>query len=801
MAEQILTAQKLHCYHCGDDCKSDSVSIGEKYFCCEGCRLVYDILNENNLSSYYAINKSPGKSQKKKAYREQFSFLDDEGVKEKLIQFTDGNLTRITFSVPQIHCSSCIWLLEHLSRIHDGVIRSQVNFSKREASITFNEKKISLRKLVEMLSAIGYEPRIQFENLDGKKIKRKDHTSVYKIGIAGFCFGNIMLFSFPEYFSSGVYEEHGFKGMFSYLNLGLSLPVFFYCSSQFFRSAFQSMRQKYLNIDVPIALGILVMFVRSVYEIVSGTGAGFMDTMSGLVFFMLVGRSFQNKTYETISFERDFKSFFPVSVMVRRSGKETTIPVSGLNLKDTIIIRNEELIPADSVLLKGEAMIDYSFVTGEAAPVSKQKGELIYAGGKQMGTVIELEVVKEVSQSYLTQLWNSDSYQSKRDDSRFRQLVNQISHYFTIVLFTIALASLAGWATQNQLSRGWNAFTAVLIIACPCALAISSPFTLGNILRIFGRNNFYLKNYTVIEKLARVNTIVFDKTGTLTKTSASAVHFVGSLNEEEKRMVKSLAYHSSHALGRLIHRMYGNDDLAEVKDFTERSARGISGSVFGVEVRIGLSDFAGIGENVSADSTRIYVSIGRTVKGYFSISNEYREGIKNIAARLKKSGYTLAVMSGDHSGEKENLEEIFGAGTKILFNQSPSDKLKFIQQLQQENKNVLMIGDGLNDAGALKQSNVGISISDDVNNFSPACDGILKATSFSSLNKILSSAKASRKIILTSFVIALLYNVIGLSFAVFGNLSPVVAAILMPVSAVTIITFTTGISNVVTRKL
>ncbi len=792
----VAIKEVLKCYHCGNDCVDGPLVFDEKQFCCEGCSLVYDILRENNLCTYYNYNNSPGTRQKRSTYKDQFGYLDDKSIQKKLILFTDGNITSVLFNIPQMHCSSCIWLLENLNRINTGILKSIVNFSRKEVTVTYYEQSISLRQVVEMLSTIGYEPAINLNNVDGDNRKKKDRTVAYKIGIAGFCFGNIMLFSFPEYFSSGHYTETGFKGVFSYLNFALSLPVFFYCSSQFFQSAYNSLKQKFLNIDVPIALGILVMFLRSSYEIISASGAGYMDTMAGLVFFMLVGRAFQNKTYETISFERDYKSFFPVSVMVRRNEKETSIPVSDLKVRDKVIIRNEELIPADAILLKGEGNIDYSFVTGESLPVSVKAGQLIYAGGRQTGTSIELEVVKNVSQSYLTQLWNNSLYDSKKEESHFQQLVNKISHYFTFVLISIAILSFCWWGFRADFARGLNAFTAVLIIACPCALAISSPFTLGNILRSFGRKNFYLKNFSVIEKLAKIDTIVFDKTGTLTKTTSSKITFIGNaLSDGELKMIKSLVHNSGHPLSRLLDEFLYDVSNLQPDAFEEIQGKGIKGNVSGNKILVGSASFCGLDQEAILNESNVFIKINSVLLGHFSIQNDYRKGVENLAVKLKKEGYELAVLSGDHEGEKSNLENIFGTKIKILFNQSPGAKLTFIKSLQKQNKNILMIGDGLNDAGALLQSDVGISISDNINNFSPACDGILNASAFMSLPGILKTAKASHLIILGSFIIAVLYNVVGLYYAVSGNLSPVIAAILMPISAVTIITFTTLLST------
>lgn len=794
----------LTCYHCGEDCKDEVIRRDDKVFCCEGCKLVFEILQENNLCSYYQYNASPGQSPKGRFLEEKYAFLDDDQVRKKLVNFTDGKYTTINFYIPQMHCSSCIWLLEHLSRINSAVVRSQVNFLKRETIVVFEEQKISLRQVVEMLTMIGYEPVINLNDLENRQAAPKNRTRIYKIGIAGFAFGNIMLFSFPEYFSLSDYIDPGFKGVFSYINLALSLPVFFYCSSQFFVSAFASLKQKFLNIDVPIALGILVMFVRSLLEIATATGAGYLDTMSGLVFFMLLGRMFQDKTYETLSFERDYKSFFPIAVMCRKEGRETSVPVSQLKIGDRILIRNEELVPADAVLIKGSAQIDYSFVTGESIPVERKSGELIYAGGKQKGALVELEVVKEVSQSYLTQLWNKDAYLQKHDDGKFQQLVNQISHYFTFVIVALSLLALGFWFLQGDHLRGWNAFTAVLIIACPCALAISSPFTLGNILRIFGRNEFYLKNFAVIEKLAKISTIVFDKTGTLTHNNSASVNFHGDpLTEEETLKVRSLVHQSSHPLSQLIFKSIKGSSLKLVNDYMEIPGEGLSGNVGDSKVRLGSAAFTATAIEFTADqdlTTKVFLSINNLPRGYFSFKNNYREGLVELVEYLKRKKFELVVLSGDNEGEKKYLSKVFGTQASILFRQTPANKLKAIQELQQDGKHVLMIGDGLNDAGALKQSDVGISISDDINNFSPACDAILNAGKFRWLGSILAISRASHRIILGSFVIALGYNFIGLYFAIQGTLSPVIAAILMPISSISIIAFTTGMSNFIARR-
>ncbi len=373
------------------------------------------LLSQNDLCVYYNFDKNPGIKAKGKFVSERFAYLDDEIIKNKLVQFSSPTQINVTFSLPQMHCSSCIFLLENLHRIDAGITKSQTNFQRKEVFIIFDPQKISLRKVVELLAFIGYEPNISLKDTISKKSTKFNKQQIYKIGVAGFCFANIMMLSFPEYFSSGNIEQNGLKETFTWLNFFLSIPVLFFSASGFFISAVKGLRQRFLNIDAPIALAITVTYARSYYEIISGHGAGYLDSGTGIVFFMLIGRWFQDKTYDSFSFDRDYRSYFPLGVTVITNGIEKNIPVTQLQKGNRIIIRNEEMIPADAILMDGNASVDYSFVSGENTPVQKLNGELIYAGGKQLGSAIELEVAGEVSQSYITQLWNNDIFASKKN--------------------------------------------------------------------------------------------------------------------------------------------------------------------------------------------------------------------------------------------------------------------------------------------------------------------------------------------------------------------------------------------------
>ena len=344
-----------------------------------------------------------------------------------------------------------------------------------------------------------------------------------------------------------------------------------------------------------------------------------------------------------------------------------------------------------------------------------------------------------------------------------------------------------------------NVFTAVLIIACPCALALSAPFTLGNLLRIFGKKGFYLKNTQVIERLAKVNTAIFDKTGTITSHKKSSVHFDGdALSDEEQLVVKSVLRSSMHPLNRAIYGILEGNELFQPDDFEEFTGEGIEASIGDTSLKLGSSSFLGM-EDSGIEKTRVHLSIDNRYKGSFVFNNEYRPSTQSLFNKLAKT-WALGILSGDNDGEEDFLRNWLPKGVNFSFNQTPNHKLAHIKGLQDENKKVLMVGDGLNDAGALAQSDVGFAISEDVNVFSPACDGIIDAKNFGKLHELLLLSKKGMKIIRYSLGFSVLYNLIGLGFAVTGHLSPLVAAILMPLSSISIVVFTTVATNWASRK-
>lgn len=790
----MLVEEDVLCYHCGQPCEEPSINEDDKSFCCYGCKVVYEIINANQLCQYYSFEDHPGL--KVEPWEEEaYQYLDENNIRKKLIEFDTEHFARVRFTIPAIHCVSCIWLLENLQKADPGILRTEVNFSGKSACIDFNPEKIKLSKLAGMLASLGYAPRVNTQSEVEKKLPANTSLMI-RLAVAGFCFGNVMLFAFPEYLGLDR-GEVALRHLFSWLSIGLSLPVLIFSARDYFHSAWKSFAQRQINIDVPIAVGLLALFGRSVWDIVIGYGPGYLDSFTGLVFFLLIGRWFQSKTYEALAFDRDYKSYFPLAVQKLAGNTWKPVVIHELIKGDFIKIRNLEIVPADSLLIDTQAFLDYSFVTGESKPQLVKEGDKVFAGGRLLGQPVTLQVEKETAQSHLTSLWNHDAFR-KAEESKYKKIIDRAARRFTWIVLAIAFITALYWVFVSP-TEMWLVLTSVLMVACPCALALAAPFTYGSMLRAFGRHHLYLKNADVIERLASIDAIVFDKTGTVTHGQSPEVIFSGVLSSAERGVVKLLTSYSTHPLSSIITKSLHEKTGLEVTNFREMPGQGIEGSADGYFYRIGAANFVGQRTETNENTSRVFVGINGQVRGFFAINTNLRANIKKMVERLGPQ--CVALLSGDGDGDKARMRTVFSQDVELRFNQSPHDKMEFIRVLQHKGKKVLMVGDGLNDAGALRQSDVGIAVTDDTGIFTPACDGILRGDQMESLDKFLKLAMTSTIILKTAFIISFLYNSIALTVAVSGHLTPLVAAVLMPVSSISVVSFSTMAVNYVTRKI
>jgi len=783
------------CYHCGDICSNDDIIIDDKHFCCNGCKTVFEILNESGLDSYYNLEMDADKRKRSVEAANKYEFLDDNDVEDKILDFKISNKSQLTVDLPDIHCSACLFLLENIYKLNSSILESKVNFVRKEATILYDNEQFSLRQLAELLHSIGYPPKFNLSSIDSKKTN-SNRLLYFKLAAAGFAFGNVMLFALPDYLSSGTLDSET-KNFLSYLSLMIS-PLVLFAGSDYFKSAWAGLKIKHINIDVPISIGIVVLFLRSAFEILTQTGTGYVDSLTGLIFFLLIGKVFQKKTYDKMSFDNDYSSYFPLSVTLKgkNNEKDKVIALTKLKTGDRIILKNGDIIPNNSLLFSDKTYIDYSYVSGESMHIECKKGDKIFAGGKIIGQMIEIDLLSDFDQDHLNKIWLGEDKTFKNNN--LSHLSNNVAKYFTFAIISIALFSFIYWFNIDP-SKSWDTLTAVLIITCPCALAMTIPFTYGTTLRVLTTYGFFIKEPNIIETISRTKQIVFDKTGTLTDTSNSNIEYFGEeINLELLSLIKSGVENSNHPLSKMLFN-YLKIEKSDLISFNELPGHGIEISNESHQIRIGSKNWLNFPEVQSINESSVVIEINDKFVGYFIFKQKYRDNIFSMIKKLITSN-TLFIISGDNDSEKEMLQKELSNNIEMKFNMLPYDKYKFIDKIKNEKFTTIMVGDGLNDAGALKSADVGISVSNDSSSFTPGSDAIITGAMLNHLDLFLNFIKSTRKIVIISFIMSFLYNIIGLSFAVTGNLSPVIAAILMPLSSISIIIFTT-LSTIFISKL
>ncbi|MEZ5022461.1 MAG: HAD-IC family P-type ATPase [Chitinophagales bacterium] len=753
------------------------------------------------LNDYYNIENNPGL--KPLDTVGDFEFLELPEVREQLIQFEDEKIYRIKLNIHQIHCSSCIYLLEQLHQIDENIQASRVNFQRREIVLTLTKTEGILRRVFQLLSQLGYTPQIPEEN--NPKPNQQSKSLLIKIGIAGFCFGNIMLLSFPEYISGNSDIDSAFKDAFKYLIVLLVLPVLFYAAADYYKAAYTNLKHKYLSVDVPIVLGITALSVRSVYEMFYLSNPGYFDSLAGFIFFLLIGKWFQSRTYENLSFDKKYSSFFPLAVLKKVADAYDITRIKDLDKGDIIKLRNGEILPVNAQLLDDQAIFDYSFVTGESKTIVKQQKDSLFAGGKLKSANAMLMVTSKANSSYLQELWNNSD--SEHPKGRTTAIIDSISQKFTIAIVLLAVAGFFFWYFNTGFSKALEVFTAILIVACPCALALAAPFTYGNAGRLLGKIDIYLKESSIIEQFGKIKTLIFDKTGTLTQKDSSEIVFNGrELDLTTQQDIKTIATCSIHPLSKsLVDHLEVDESQQFVEQYEEVAGKGIKATVRSSTYLIGsqnwLTSNGVLLHNINDNGrSKVYIGKDQVYIGYYELSNTYRDHILSDLKTLNNS-YSIAIVSGDGNFEEQFLKSALVDKIQMEFNQSPNDKFNFVKAIREKNKGaVMMLGDGINDAVALKESDIGVAITEDTGSFTPNSDIIMHAKSLSKLTNMLQYGKDCNNILYACLSASILYNIIGLGFAFTGLLSPFVAAVLMPLSSISVVFLAVGLTNYFAHK-
>jgi len=708
---------------------------------------------------------------------QRYAALDDATLYAHLYRHQSERTVVVQLHLPTMHCASCVKAVETWPSVEPGLIDVRVEFSQKKAQLRFNPLETSLSKLAERLDFMGYPPDLSLASAHDSASPRRDRRATLELGVAGFVFGNTMLFAFPEYM--GLEADSGLAVMMRVITAALSVPLVVFSAQTYFKSAWAALKSRTTNMDVPISLGILALTGQSWFEMLSGQGAGYFDSLAGLVFFLLVGRWFQTSAYTHLNFDRDYQSFFPFSALRISGGREVYVALTEVHVGDVLRIRHGELVPVDGTVVLGRSEVDMAFITGEAQPLAVAEGDSVAAGSKNVGGALDVRVDKRLDQSYLTSLWSSEQGINRPKVARW---IDRLGQMFTGRILLIALAAGLFWAWKDSSQVLWIV-TSVLIVACPCALALAIPFSLGHSIRLMGRHGAFVKATDTLERLAKVKFWVLDKTGTLTEPSKQT--WQGEVPEDVAPVLAAMVQQSAHPVSRSLAAHWRGIPTIEGVSVTEHLGSGLETTWNGNLVRLGSATFTGVDAGDVPRGVSWRVSGAVPVEGWLRPESEFRPGLRDGLGALAPDG--MALLTGDEDRERAELQRLLPAGTELRFGQRPHDKLQFVKDRQAEGHVVAMVGDGLNDAGALAQSDVGISIAEDALHFAPACDVLLQGAALPQLEQMRAMAREGMRAVRWNIAVSLVYNVVGLSFAVQGLLTPLTSAILMPISSLSVV--------------
>ncbi|MFL5784572.1 MAG: heavy metal translocating P-type ATPase [Bacteriovoracaceae bacterium] len=733
-------------------------------FCCQGCLTVYEILKLKGLSSYYDIKNSSTPFKRRSPVEistHDLKYLDDEKfLADHAHHSPDGDLV-MEFYLEGIHCLACLWLIEKLPEFVPGISSSKLDLDKSVVRVAVREGKFS--EVARELDRLGYRPHALKRDESSDQFRRaEERTYLKRLGVAGAAAGNIMIYSVSLY--GGATEE--MARIFNILTVILAIPVFTYSAWPFYKSAWTAIKNKTISIDVPISMALLMGATMGVWGLVQRFEENYFDSLTALVFLLLLSRYFLRKIQDKGLSANDLHYFYQNESILRKTADGfEEIHHQYLQVGDIIKVRREEFIPADGIVLEGDSLINNSLLTGESMPDHVKIGHKVFSGTQNLGEELLMRVERANKDSRLGKiLKNVEQGWALR--SRTVDVTAVVARYFTlsvvllsVLLFLIILPEGSSIALER-------AFT-LLIVTCPCALAISVPLTFHRSLSLAAQHGIIVKSDEVFEKLSQLKSIYLDKTGTITAGRLEVTELI--TDRDLSNIIYSLEKNSRHPVARALteYVLRKNVIAIEVENFREIPGNGVEGYIGGKFIEIGKGE---IKEN------------GHVI-GHFTVKDVIRPDSRRIISRLMKNGHDVHILSGDKSEVVKAMAIEAGIpSAQALPSISPEEKVS-----QVKNSKVIMVGDGANDAMALSAAEVGIAVSGAMDIALRASDVYLTTPGLDGVEKLLTLSRETMKVVRRNLVLSLIYNSLSVIFVFTGVIGPLVAAIVMPVSSLTVL--------------
>jgi len=795
---QLKPEETELCFHCGLPARKNYSSIikGEKRnFCCNGCKTACEIIYLVGADSYYQNRECPPE---KPVNLDKKNFpWDNPSFRKRYIETSD-NINKINFRVDNIHCPSCLWVLEKVFLNLKGIIEFKINFSTSRSSIIWDDNLISLEKIIEQFYAIGY-PVVPIEKNDFEiNILRKNKNILLALVLSFFGIVSTMFLSEPFYFDYVKDLDNKSANFLRYMNFIVTLPIFIYCIIPFAKGTFNALKYKLFTMDTTIFLGSSLIFIYSTINTFLQKNPIYFDCVNMFLFLIILGRYVTILVQNSIFYKID-KTIkdYPTQARIIKDNEEFMILAEELKENDLVLVKPGETIPSDGTIIEGQTSVNESIITGESRPVIKKVNDKIFGGTFNIDGTFYYKSTKLVSESTFYQIVKLvEELGSKK--SEFQNILDRTAHYFVILVLILSLTAFFMNARTNNIDYALLISISIVIVTCPCALGLSSPLaiTIGSLLGL--KKGIIFKNSEVFEKISKIKHFVFDKTGTITSGKMFIINiqtFNNYTDEEVLQIASSLERYSEHPIAYSIVKEANKRklDIKKAFGFKYTIGKGIKGFLKGKEIIIGNFDYL-IENNVNIQKdykidnnlVNVFIAYDKNLIGIITLKDEIRKDIKELIEYLKSKNKKVYILSGDKKDTVQliaNELSIDNFESKVL----PEEKLKFINNLQKDKEMVAMIGDGINDAPAMVKADLGITISPRNDLAKLKADLILLGENFDLLSKAISISEKTYKVIKENLTLSLVYNFFAIPFAMTGYITPFIASIIMPLSSLIVL--------------
>jgi len=785
---------ETNCFHCHEELPENSqifanIDNHQKQVCCYGCKAVAEFINEQGYCDFYDYRGESQPTSKAQVSDQKWLQYDEDINFNTCTRTTSDNGYYVSLHLEGMYCSACGWLIDKHLRSLQGIKDVKLNTITKQLKVEFDLEDIKLSQILTAINYLGYSPSISHTNSNQEQEISERKNALKRLVVAGFGMMFIMTISVPLYGAEYSEMDEKIKRFFLLVSLLVATGVYFYSGKTFLKNAYRDLKNKHLGMDVPVALSITLAYVASSWNVLSKNGEiTYFDSMVMFVFFLLAGRYVEMTVrHQGMSTDDALGSMIPTSVTVIENGQQLTIPYDQVQKGDIFSVVAGDVIAIDGEIQSGSLKIDESMITGESDPVQKNLNNKVMAGSVvNSGTahIKSTAIGDETILASLSQLLENAQMQKPKT----LLLVDKIASWFVAIVLLLA-AGTAMYYSVNDPDKTMITVLAVLVATCPCALSLATPAALTAASVILMKKGVLINNLDSITKVGKIKQWFFDKTGTLTEPFMSLIktHCFGQISEQQVILIMAaLEHNSAHPIASAFNDYYDSD--IRVKDYKQIANKGVQGLIDEDIYKAGTLRWCDQNSEFSIDSnhTVIYLSKNNQLIAAFELENKLRKGSNRLIDQLFKKGHELAIVSGDKKAAVESIAKQLGI-TNQYSEQTPEQKINLIHQQQAKSNATIMIGDGVNDAPVLAQSDVSVSFNQGTQLARAASDLIIMGNSLKSIQSLLAISQKTNNIVKQNIFWALIYNLSVTPLAMMGILTPWMAAIGMSVSSLFVV--------------